>query len=54
MSHDAVNNWVEKAKSLENAIATEGGVQVVRRVKAQSRGNAIMRHRRENPPLARY
>ena len=44
MSHDAISNWVERAKS--NASGDDaseiGGVQVIRREQAHAKGNIIM------------
>ncbi len=46
MSHDAISNWVEKAKmsgEVSESAAASTGVQVIKRAPApQSRGNAIM------------
>jgi hypothetical protein len=43
MSHDAINSWVEKAKSEEdNTDAAPRQVQVVRRPEARGKGNVIM------------
>ncbi len=42
MSHDAISNWVEKAKNqVDSATGNEAGVQVVKRP-VISRGNLIM------------
>jgi hypothetical protein len=43
MSNDAINNWVEKAKShTESADNRAGGVQVVKRAVPVTKGNIIM------------
>ena len=42
MSHDAINTWVDKAKSSIPEAVGAAAVQVVRRTQEQSRGNAIM------------
>jgi hypothetical protein len=44
MSNDAINNWVEKAKShTENGADNRaGGVQVIKRAVPMTKGNIIM------------
>ncbi|MCE2926447.1 MAG: hypothetical protein LW823_02205 [Rickettsiales bacterium] len=42
MTHDAINNWIEKAKQVDDAAAAESGVRVIRNPKAPSRGAQIM------------
>ena len=42
MSHDAINNWIEKAKQADQSTEVQSAVRVVRRETKQSRGNLIM------------
>lgn len=46
MSHDAINTWVNGAKSSSKAelpnAAKSAAIQIVRRTQAQTRGNLIM------------
>jgi hypothetical protein len=43
MSHDVISSWVEKAKSLEVPVEQmDQGIQVIRCVDTNSRGNVIM------------
>jgi hypothetical protein len=42
MSHDAINNWVEKAKGQINTANESSGVQVIKRPVAMTKGNIIM------------
>ncbi len=42
MSHDAINNWVDKAKNTIPPAVGNAAIQVVKRSESQMRGNMIM------------
>lgn len=46
MSHDAINNWVERAlhgsSTKEGDTSSAGGVQVIRREQTHNKGNIII------------
>ena len=42
MSHDAINSWVDKAKTGLPPAAASAAIQVVRRAQSEARGNIII------------